>query len=384
MKTMIRITLVALLFVYGSMQAHEAQQGEFKKTFKVGKSGFLELYVSLGSIKIVPWDKNEMQIEAKGIYDGDAEKVKITQQGNIVKVNYEQGGHPDEVKFIISLPAQHNVRLSTSSGDIEVDGTLKGELRGSTSGGDIRLGRVDGLVALNTSGGNITSGDVVGNASFNTSGGDISVGSVAGTAQINTNGGDITVKNVGEKLSATTYGGDIQIGSIEGDGKITTYGGDIHIDNVSGNADVNTYGGDIYLSGASGKVKASTQGGDITLSKISGPVDAQTRSGSVTLEMLSPGNDKSRVVASNGDITLYLKDDIKATVDAHMRMRGWNKNSHQPFSIHSDFDTTQKPDYDDNNGEVRINLPVNGGGQSIYLETVNADINIKKLSNKKK
>ncbi|MCU7526346.1 MAG: DUF4097 domain-containing protein [Ignavibacteria bacterium] len=384
MKTLTRIMLAVLLCAFSIVSANEAEQGEFKKTLKVGKSGFLELYVSMGSIQIVPWDKNEMQIEARGIYDGDADKVKITQTGNIVKVSYEQGGHPDEVKFIISLPAQHNVRLSTSSGDIEVNGTLKGELRGSTSGGDIKLGKVDGLVALNTSGGNISSGDVVGNASFNTSGGDISVGSVAGTAQINTNGGDITVKSVGEKLSATTYGGDIQIGSIEGDGKITTYGGDIHIDNVSGSAEVNTYGGDIFLSGASGKVKASTQGGDITLSKISGPVDAQTRSGSIMLEMLSAGNDKSKVVASNGDITLYLKDDIKATVNANLRMRGWNKNNHQPFSIHSDFDAAQKPEYDDNKGEVRISLPVNGGGQQIYLETVNADINIKKLSNKKK
>lgn len=384
MKMLTKIMLIVTLCAFGTMHASETEQGEFKKTLKVGKSGFLELYVSLGSIQINPWDKNEMVIEAKGLYDRDADKVKITQTGNIVKINYEQGGHPDEVKFIISLPAQHNVKLSTSSGDIEVNGTLKGELRGSTSGGDIRLGKVDGLVALNTSGGNITSGDVTGNASFSTSGGDISIGNVAGTAQISTNGGDINVKNVGEKLSATTYGGDIHVGSIDGDGRITTYGGDIHIENVSGNADVNTYGGDIYLSGASGKVKANTQGGDITLSKISGPVDAQTRSGSVVLEMLSTGNDKSKIVASNGDITLYLKDDIKATVDANIRMRGWNKNDHKPFMIHSDFDTTQKPEYDDQNGEVRINLPVNGGGQSIYLETVNADINIKKLSSKKK
>lgn len=376
--------LVIILCAFGTMQAREAEQGEFKKTLKVGKSGALELYVSLGSIQINPWDKNEMVIEAKGLYDQDADKVKITQTGNIVKINYEQGGHPDEVKFIISLPAQHNVRLSTSSGDIEVNGTLKGEFRGSTSGGDIRLGKVDGLVALNTSGGSIISGDVSGNASFSTSGGDISIGNVAGTAQINTNGGDITVKNVGEKLSATTYGGDIQVASIDGDGRITTYGGDIHIEKVSGNADVNTYGGDIYLSGASGKVKANTNGGDITLSKISGPVDAQTRSGSVTLEMLSTGNDKSKIVASNGDITLYLKDDIKATVNANIRMRGWNKNDHKPFMIHSDFNTTQEPEYDDQNNEVRINLPVNGGGEVISLETVNADINIKKLSSKKK
>ncbi|MGE5431371.1 MAG: DUF4097 family beta strand repeat-containing protein [Syntrophomonadaceae bacterium] len=384
MKMLTQIMLVVLLCAFGTMSASESEQGELKKTLKVGKSGFLEVYISLGSIQIIPWDKNEMLIEGRGLYDRDADKVKITQTGNIVKINYEQGGHPDEVKFVISLPAQHNVTLRTSSGDIEVNGTLKGELKGSTSGGDIRLGKVDGMVSLNTSGGNITSGDVVGNASLATSGGDISVGNVAGTAQISTNGGDITVKNVGERLSATTYGGDINVGNIDGDGRITTYGGDIHIESVSGNADVNTYGGDIYLSGASGKVKANTQGGDIILSKISGSVDAQTRSGSVTLEMLSAGKEKSKVVASNGDITLYLKDDIKVTVDANIRMRGWNKNDHQPFSIHSDFDTAQKPDYDDQNGEVKINIPVNGGGQSIYLETVNADINIKKLSSKKK
>lgn len=381
MKMIMKVMLVLTLCTFASVRAGESEQGDLKKTLKVGKSGFLEVYTNMGTIQIIPWDKNEMQIETKGLEEKDAEKVKITQTGNIVKVNYEQGGHPDEVKFIVSLPAQHNVKLRTLNGDIEVSGVLKGELDGSTSGGDIRLGRVDGRVALSTSGGNITSGDISGDAAFSTSGGDVSVGNVAGTASISTNGGDITVKNVGEKLSATTYGGDIQIASIDGDGRITTYGGDIHIENVSGNADVNTYGGDIYLSGASGRVKANTQGGDITLSKISGSVDARTRSGSVTVEMLSAPKDKSTIEASNGTVKLYLKEDIKATVDATLKMRTWNKKA---FHLTSDFDPSPKPEMDENKNEITAKIPINGGGQTISIETANADIEIKKLGNKNK
>lgn len=380
MKSLTRVMLFLMLL--GTAQAADADRGDLRKSLKVGRSGFLEVYISLGTIQIVPWDKDEMLIETKGLYDADAEKVKITQTGNIVKVNYEQGGSPDEVKFTISLPAQHNVTLRTSSGDIVVDGTLKGELKGSTSGGDIKLGRVDGLVNLNTSGGDITSGDVMSDAYFTTSGGNISIGSVAGRADVRTNGGDIIVKSVGDKLRATTYGGDIRIGSVDGDGKIDTYGGDIHIENVSGNAEASTYGGDIYLSGASGKVKVNTQGGDITLDKISGSVEAQTRSGSVTLEMLSAGKENSNIRASNGDITLYLKEDIKITVEASIRMRGWNKNNHSPFRIISDFDTHNQADYQDGNN-VSLKIPVNGGGPSVSLETSNADIQIKKLGSKK-
>lgn len=370
-----------LLCLFGTISAGDIEQGELKKTLKVGKNGFLEVYTTLGTIQIVPWDKNEMLIETKGLYGDDADKVKITQTGNIVKVSYEQGGHPDEVNFIISLPAQHNVTLSTSSGDIIVSGTLKGELKGSTSGGDIKLGRVEGLVNLNTSGGDITAGDILSNAAFSTSGGDISIGEVSGMAEVRTNGGDIKVKSVGEKLSATTYGGDIQIGSIEGDGQINTYGGDIHIESVSGNAEVNTAGGDIYLSGASGKVRANTQGGDITLNKISGSVDARTRSGSVIVEMLSAGKSRSTILASDGTVTLYLKEDIKATIDAKIRMRGWKKNA---FHLTSEFDAKKNAGVDEDNNEIKATIPINGGGEIISIETANADIEIRKLGSRNK
>ncbi|MGE5400161.1 MAG: DUF4097 family beta strand repeat-containing protein [Ignavibacteriales bacterium] len=374
------LTVLLLIITMNFLLLREGKaQQNIKKSIKAGKNGNIEVVLNAGSIKIVPWGRNEVQVEAAGLYEEDADKIRISESGNTVRVDYSDGAGPsDEIRFIISLPAQSRVSLRTNSGDIEVNSGLKGELKGSTSGGDIRLGSVDGRVDLNTSGGDISSGDISGDVSFNTSGGDIRMGIISGKADVTTYGGDIVAKDVGHRLNAKTYGGDIIIGSINGDADISSYGGTISIKNVAGSAKVSTAGGDINLGGASGKVQVNTAGGDIILQKISGTIDAVTRNGDINVELLSAGKGDSRISTASGSIRLMVPGNVKATVEARIRVRGRWGDEEDETKIVSDF-KPQSYNKNSNAKEIRAVYQLNGGGTKISLETVNSEIHILKI-----
>lgn len=362
-----------------SESVEEEQQGGKKQSFKVDKGGNLDVSVNTGSIRIITWDKDEVLVNPRGIYDEDLDNVKATQSGNTIHVTYTEGwgGSADEVVFEISVPAQFNVNIRTSSGDLEVRGMLKGELKGSTSGGDIRLGNIGGKVDVNTSGGDISAGNIDAGISLSTSGGDIRLGNINGEAEIKTMGGDISIQDVGKRLNAKTYGGDIKIGNIGGDADVSTYGGSIIAKNISGNAKISTSGGDINLGGASGTVKAKTLGGDLMLHKVSGSIDATTNSGDVSVELTPVGNGRSRISSSNGMITLLVPENAKATIDARIRVRGNWSEGEEENQIRSDF-KPQTYNKSEDGRSIKANYILNGGGQNIVLETTNSDIVIKK------
>ncbi len=359
----------------GTGQAGE-QAGTQSKSFKVSKGGTLEVSVQAGDIRLNPWEKNEVYVKASEIEEDDADNLEMTQVGNSVRVEFHSrwGSTP---RFDISVPAEFNVDLQTSGGDIIINGGMTGTLKGTTSGGDVRIGDVVGSADMNTSGGDIIAGDVQGDLYLNTSGGDLRTGLVTGRADVNTSGGDITIEKVGKALRARTSGGNVSIGDIGGEATISTSGGDIVVGRVSGGVSIGTAGGNISLQSATGKVTAKTAGGDIQLDSIAGSVDAKTASGSIDAELIPTGKGKSRLSTAAGDVRLYLPENAKATINARVRIHGWWNDESEESNIYSDFksDTFVK---DGREREIRATYTLNGGGESITLDTSLGSIEIRK------
>lgn len=376
----VKLLIIFILLLAGSASAFAEDMRDVTKSFKVTKGGSVDVSLNLGDVQIITWDKDEVLVQARGLYsDNEDDNLRITQNGNNIKVSYDEGwGDAGELKFIISVPGSFNVDVRTMSGDIAVNGSLKGELNATTSGGDIKLQDINGRVMVNTSGGDISSGNINGNASFTTSGGDITTGNINGEAEIKTMGGDLRISNVTKRLSAKTYGGDITIGNIGGNADVATYGGDINVKNVSGDAKLSTSGGDVKLEGATGTVNAKSAGGSLLLKKVSGTIIASTASGDIVAELMPAGKGESRITTAMGDITLYLPENSKATVDAAIRVRGWWKGDKENYGIKSEF---KQDSYNENNEkkEIQAVYTINGGGDRIKLETVNSDIEIRKM-----
>lgn len=386
MKTLPWIFLGVFFFYISASPVaanNEESGGVVSKTFSVNKGGKLEISTEGGDILIKPWEKNEVFVKVEGIDEEDVDRVKMTQTGNTITVRYRAkwgwlGSRVRHARFDVNVPSQFNVELETSGGDIEIMNGLNGTLKGETSGGDIRLGDVTGMVDMKTSGGDVRTTRIHGNGILKTSGGDIQVGSVSGDLEALTAGGDIKIERVGKMLLAKTAGGDIMSGDVGGEAKVSTAGGDVKVGKVSGGASLSTAGGDIELGGGSGLVTSKTAGGDIRLENISGSIEAKTAGGDVIAELHPGGKGKSKLSSAGGDVKLYLPEHAKATIDARIRVHGWWGSHGDEYEIQSDF-KSETHEKDEAENEIRATYILNGGGEVISLTTTNANIEIRKL-----
>ena len=145
---------------------------------------------------------------------------------------------------------------------------------------------------------------------------------------------------------------------------------------VSGGAKLRTSGGNIYLSGASGDVEAATSGGDLDLEAVSGSIRGRTSGGDIKAELMPSGKGGSELKTAGGNIRLYIPENSKATIEADIRIEGRWGSRRSKYAVKSDFKATT---YDDHEDEIHAVYKLNGGGESIYLETTNSNIEIRKL-----
>lgn len=391
-KTFRAIFLSAIL-VSSILLAEDASRS---RSFNVNKGGKIKVNISVGDIKVKPWDKNEIYIKIEGLDKEDLEKVQMEQKGNTVHVLFPShwGNFSGNVRFNINVPLEFNLDMNTSGGDLLIDGNIKGSIRGKTSGGDIRtadvnggpveaitsggdifVGQIKGDGNLKTAGGDIHIGNVYGKLFVFTSGGDIKIESVSKTLEAKTAGGDIRVGNIGGNAQISTSGGDIYLGDIEGEAEISTAGGDIKVDKIKNKGTIKTAGGDIVLNGANVKAIVKTSGGDIVMKNIYGSVEGKTSGGNINAELIPSGKEPSRLISSGGDIKLFIDEKSKATIEATIKISGfpWGK---QDFIVKSEF---PQESYVTNNNEIHAVYKLNGGGGLVELITSNSNIEILKL-----
>ncbi|MGE5315786.1 MAG: DUF4097 family beta strand repeat-containing protein [Acidobacteriota bacterium] len=361
MKQLLLIAALILLAMPAGASESESTPERRTKTFTVQKGGDLDVSVSGGDIRLVPWGKNELTVTAEGIDDGDLDDLSMTQEGQTVTISFRpRWGSSGDVRFTVNLPSQFNVRAHTSGGDIAVDGAISGTLSGSTSGGDIRTGAIEGPTTLKTSGGDIT------------------LGRINGKTEVKTSGGDIRIESVSKDLSASTSGGDVQVGDIGGEAQLKTSGGDVRVGKVTGKASLRTSGGNIELQGASGATDVMTAGGNIRLNNLTGSITAKTAGGNIDAEINGTRGGRSDLKTAAGNVVVSIGADVKATIEAAISLRGSRRNAKSGgFAIHSDF-TAEPAQSEKDGGEIREVYRINGGGERITIMTSEGNIEIRK------
>ena len=348
------------------------------KTYKVNKGGTLVVKVDPGEVEVTTWDKAEIKITVRGLDEEEEEDLDIKQSGNTLTLKYDAyRGWSQGVDFLINAPKDFNYEINSSSGEIRINGEIKGYVDLLTMSGEIKLSDVQGNVDVKTYGGEIKTGNLNGRVALNTQGGDIRTGNIkTGPVKIETMGGEIRIRDVDSGLDVKTYGGEIEIGNIGGDADVVTYGGDIRVNNVAGSANLDTYGGDIRLNSASGFVDVNTYGGDLTLYNITGSVDAKTAAGDIYVELNPTGKGRSRLETSMGKVELVLPANAKADIEAEINIKG-HYDYNRDFEIKSDF-KAETQNNSKSRKEIYATYKLNGGGEKILIKTVNSDIEIRK------
>ena len=419
----IAVSMSAILILNSESKSQELIKkgryfvAEVTKNFTVKRSGTLRIVDIRGNVNVITWAKNEvLVIEYKKIDTRSEKEAReileksrsgYTQRGDIIEIG---GDYYDrdwmESDYEVTVPQNFNVDIKTRGGDLSV-GHLTGTVSMSTSGGEIRLNDIDGLVDAKTSGGDIevvnskqrtslsTSGgdldlkNIGGALVAKTSGGDISLRGSHARSVIHTSGGDIIIVDAGEGVEAHTSGGDIDVSDTKGPAEVHTSGGDIQLHNIGGALEASTSGGDIIGRTIQGGADISTSGGEIELLDVKGGVYAKTAGGDVTVEITLTDfkvDHRTSLRTAGGEITLYIPEKLPATIRAEIEITDrW-----EDYNIYSDFPLTSASETGSGESRrfrsrkfIRSEGEINGGGDIVELYTTDGNIHIKKLLRQK-
>ncbi len=325
---MLRIRTAALVIALGLVTLSAAQasiDSPIHRTFNVRDGGTLTIEADLGDIRVssggtmVTIDilrkaKTSSREKANDLFRDY--RVEFSQEQNDVRVTarydrvanwFNLFGNDLRVQYVVTVPTRFNLKLATSGGDVKV-GDLNGDVRCRTSGGDLELGHIGGIVEGKTSGGDMNLAAVRGNATLGTSGGSVKVGDAGGTLEVKTSGGSIDINRVAGDLLAHTSGGNISIHEALGIIDASTSGGSIEARMARqprGDSQLKTSGGGIVLSLAPGvalDLDAHTSGGDVQTDV---PVTLLGKQSDSTLNgKVNGGGPKVVLRSSGGDIHL--------------------------------------------------------------------------------
>ena len=282
---------------------------------------------------VITFDHSDNEVAIKAKYD----------RKNLWRSNRERNRL--RIKFLITVPQQYSVDLKTLGAGISVE-DLEGEVRGQTSGGGLRFGRIKGPVWGRTVGGGIKLEGTQGDVDVKTSGGGITIGSVEGAVEAKTAGGSIRIDKAGGSVNAKTSGGGITIGSVEGGVEAKTAGGSIRIDR------------------ATGSVNARTSGGGITVEEVMGNINAKAAGGSIKAYISRQPEGDCSLETSGGSVTAYLVEDIAIDVDA--QTSGGHVSTDVPIIVQGKISGN------------RLQGAINDGGPLLKLRAFGGSIHLRK------
>ena len=317
----------------------------------------------------------------------------VTITGTIPQQHVRAGGKQQQaqfwVKFLVSVPVDYNVEVSTGAGDIETS-DLGGRVVLETDGGNITTGRIGfdrpaamigrPMAKIETQGGHISVEDVFGDFDAYTAGGHIRAGNIAGNAKLRTGGGHIRAGKIQGVAQLETEGGNITVGEAGTLVTVRTGGGQIDFGEVHGSVRAQNGGGGIRMMYVAGPLEVVTSGGSICLTKVTNTVRAATGDGTITAWIAPDSNDPrqtvrlpgpSQLASETGDIVLYLPRNIAATIDATVDRGGVHRIEADPSLL---LNTRARAD-----GVVHAMGRLNGGGAVLRLHTATGKIRLQYL-----
>jgi DUF4097 and DUF4098 domain-containing protein YvlB len=154
------------------------------------------------------------------------------------------------------------------------------------------------------------------NMLVHTSSGDISIAGVTGEVALTSSSGDVTARDIAHGLAVTTSSGESTLSRVGGRIEVQTSSGDVRLDQGQVvDANIQTSSGDIDLSGVSGALTLGSSSGDVTVRDAhDGRLNIQTESGEVNYTGNLAGD--SSITTSSGDVTLHLPAGSAFVLDA--------------------------------------------------------------------
>jgi len=219
-------TLCLLLFqagcdLEGIIESSDRYREDFQYSFDLKPGGRLVVENFNGSIEIIGWEKQSVQITGTK-YAGREEmlrelRIETRADANsvVVRTVRPSGYHGNMgARYSIRVPRQVRLeRIASSNGQIRVE-DIQGEARLETSNGTVVLRRIEGRVDAHTSNGRIEADSVTGDMITRTSNGSIRLARITGAIEANTSNSSI-VAQISKPRPAAPLRFESSNGSIE-------------------------------------------------------------------------------------------------------------------------------------------------------------------------
>jgi hypothetical protein len=242
----------------------------------------IELNLGSGDVDVVVNQSDEFEIVANYRGPWQGEPLAHSQSGDRLTVNNNAHRGPFgfgfcfgkcDLNYHVSIPADSQLILQTSSGDIVLKGSLE-RPQISSSSGDIRLENAELGATITSSSGNIRLNHVAGQVDLKTTSGDIKLNNGRITdSRAESTSGDIELNGVVGELHASTTSGDINIKDIkQGQVDLRSMSGELCAEGeLVGTSTLETTSGDVELRlvpNSNITINATTISGDINASKL--------------------------------------------------------------------------------------------------------------------
>ena len=295
-------------------------EGSFDKSLTVSGPIRIELISGSGDAQVTTGPDGEVhvhgEIQARAWSDKAGQRrvdaiqsnPPVVQEGSLIRIGGSSSNSRDvSIDYTITVPADAEIRATSSSGDLEITG-LKGPANFTVGSGDVKALKISGDVQVTAGSGAVELSDIGGQVQVTAGSGDITLDKIKDDIRLQTGSGALEISDPGGKLEATTGSGDITIRGATADVRVHTSSGDVSVDGNPGAMnywDFHTVSGDVLLqvpAAASFRLYARSSSGDIQAEV---PVSMEGTSGKHEFRArIGDGKARVEVTSSSGDISL--------------------------------------------------------------------------------
>ena len=296
-------------------------EGSFDKSLTVSGPIRIELTTGSGDAQVATGPDGEVRIHGEiqvrawsdkagqGRVDAIQSNPPVVQEGSLIRIGGPSSGNSRDVSidYTITVPADAEIRATSSSGDLEITG-LKGPANFTSGSGDIKASKIAGDVQVTGNSGAVELSDIGGQVQVTAGSGDVTLDKIKDDVRLQTGSGALEITDSTGKLEANTGSGDITIRGVTADIRIHTSSGDVSVDGNPGAMnywDFHTVSGDVVLQvppGASFRLYARSSSGNIQAEV---PVSMEGTSGKHEFRArIGDGKARVEVTSSSGDISL--------------------------------------------------------------------------------
>ncbi len=371
-------------------------QDELHKTYPLNANGSISLTNVSGSIRIIGWNENRVQVDAvkRGNKD-DFSLVEIqvsdSPQRLEITTNYARTNWRTNrnvwVEYELKVPRGVILNsITTTSGDITItdagsrvtarstSGTVKvrgtgGDTNLNTTSGDITAERINGALTVNSTSGNITATDLRDDVSITATSGEIRVEKAGGRVNARATSGLISVREVSGDATLESISDSVLAENIKGRVTIAAVSADVTVRNVQEGARINAVSGTITVTNTKGLIEAKTTSGDVIVQDVdSHEIQLGSHSGKVIYSGSINNDGRYSFESFNGGVTITIP------ANSNFALIATTFNG----SIETDFPITIPPGATQTNRPKRLQGTHGNGGAQLKINGFSADIKLKK------